>query len=295
MDGGAFEAHVLEADRRTPHCAGRRMPQSAGGRMPQSPGGRMPHHDCARPPASLIDRIDLRTRIIAAAVFAITVVALDDLAALVLGLGVSFGLLVMAQLPIRGTLRRMIAMDGFIVFALLLLPFTVPVTVPGEPMFELFGLTASWAGLRQAIGIALKANAIILALMSLVGSTDPVTLGHALRRLWVSERLVHLLLFTVRYIEVLQQEFQRLQSAMRARGFRLRNSRHTYRSIGYLLGMMLVRAVDRSERILEAMKCRGFTGRFPLLDQFAFSAIDLVFALGFGVAVSALVVVQTLG
>jgi cobalt/nickel transport system permease protein len=54
-------------------------------------------------------------------------------------------------------------------------------------------------------------------------------------------------------------------------------NRHTYRAFGHLVGMLLVRSLDRSERILAAMKCRGFTGRFYLLDHFAFTRCDLPF------------------
>ena len=55
--------------------------------------------------------------------------------------------------------------------------------------------------------------------------------------------------------------------------------RHTYSSFGNLLGMLLVRGYDRSERILAAMKCRGFQGRFYLLDHFCFQARDVIFCL----------------
>jgi len=248
------------------------------------------HDTGVSPPRGLIETIDPRARILAALAIAVALVALKDLVVLLLALGFSLVLMASARMPVRQTLRRMMAMDGFIIFMLVLLPFTVP----GEPIFEVFGLTASWPGLFQAIEIALKANAIILALMSLVGSMDPVTLGHALRRLRVPETLVHLLMFTVRYIEVLQREYLRLRGAMKARGFRPRNSRHTYRSFGYLVGMMLVRAVDRSERILAAMKCRGFNGQIPLFDKIAFTANDVIFALALGAVLAGLVALQTL-
>ena len=48
---------------------------------------------------------------------------------------------------------------------------------------------------------------------------------------------------------------------------------------GDLLGMLLVRGYDRSERIMAAMKCRGFQGRFYLLDHFSFQSRDLYFSL----------------
>jgi cobalt/nickel transport system permease protein len=73
------------------------------------------------------------------------------------------------------------------------------------------------------------------------------------------------------------------------RGFRPGVNRHTYRSFGYLAGMLLVRSLDRSERIVAAMKCRGFRGRFYLLDHFAFSpARDVPFGIAATLAVLAL-------
>lgn len=106
--------------------------------------------------------------------------------------------------------------------------------------------------------------------------------------------LISLLIFTVRYIDVLHQEYQRLRAAMKARGFRPRNNRHTYRTFGHLVGMMLVRAVERSERILDAMKCRGFNGQLPLLDKLAFSANDVAFSLAIGATLIGLAAVASL-
>jgi len=229
--------------------------------------------DTARANGAL-DGLDPRSRILAAVCFAIVIVSLKSLPVLALGFGLSIAALLATRLPVKATLRRMAAMDGFILFMLALLPFTVP----GDPLFLVFGFAFTLEGLLKAVEIALKANTVILLLMVLVGTLEPVTLGHALHRLKTPETLVHLLMFTVRYISVLHQEYLRLRAAMRVRCFRLRNSLHTYKSIGYLVGMMLVRSVDRSERILAAMKCRGFTGTIPLLDSMRFSGRDAVFA-----------------
>lgn len=228
----------------------------------------------AAPQTGPLDGIDPRVRIVSACLFGIVTVGLSTLPALLAALGVALILLRLSRLPPRRTLRRMAMMDGFIFFMLALLPFTVP----GDPIFRLLGLTASWQGVRQAVEIGLTANAVILALMSLVGTLEPVTLGHALHRMRCPETLVHLLMFTIRYIEVLREEYLRLRGAMKVRGFRPGTNWHTYRSYGYLVGMMLVRAIERSERILEAMKCRGFSGRIMLLEDFALTPRDHLFA-----------------
>jgi len=237
---------------------------------------------------SVLDGLDPRSRILAAIAFAILIVSLNSLTVLAIGFALSVSALLATRLPVKATLRRMAAMDGFILFMLALLPFTIP----GQPLFFVFGFAFTLEGLLKAVEIALKANAVILMLMVLAGTLEPVTLGHALHRMRTPETLVHLLMFTVRYISVLHQEYQRLRGAMKVRSFKLRNSLHTYKSIGYLVGMMLVRSIDRSERILAAMKCRGFTGMIPLLDTMRFTGRDGIFAISVLLLGASLVILE---
>ena len=226
------------------------------------------------PTPSSLDQLDPRTRILAVIAFAILTVSLSSLSVLMMCLATSLLLLLVSRQPIRPTLRRMAAMDGFIIFMLLLLPFTMS----GQPLFTVLGFAFTQEGLLKATEIALKANATILALLVLVGTLEPIIFGHALRRLKTPENLVHLLMFTLRYISVLHEEYTRLREAMKMRGFRLTNTLHTYRSIGYLVGMMLIRSIDRSERILAAMKCRSFTGKIHLLSHMQYTRTDVAFA-----------------
>ncbi|MFP4405370.1 cobalt ECF transporter T component CbiQ [Rhodosalinus sp.] len=232
--------------------------------------------------------IDPRMRIVVAATFAVVVVACTRIDTLALAFGLSVALLLASRLPLRRTLGRMAAMDGFILFMLVLLPFTVP----GDAIFTLWGFTASWQGVLRAVEIALTANAVVLALLVLVGTMEPVTLGHALHALKMPERLVHLLMFSIRYIDTLREEYLRLRTAMKVRGFRPGTNWHTYRSFGYLVGMMLVRAVERSERVLGAMKCRGFSGRIVLLPRFRATRADAAFGFLAIVAASALLALE---
>lgn len=225
---------------------------------------------------SRLDVLDPRSRVLAAAIWAFLIVSLNQWPVLLAALGLSLLMLVISGTPRGVVLSRLAAMDGLMVFVLVLLPFTVP----GTPILELGAFSASAEGLDKALAILLKANIVLLTVLVLVGSLDAVTLGHALGRLKLPDTLVQLLLFTVRYISVIGDEYQRLRTAMRARGFRPRNNRHTYRSLGYLVGMILVRSIERSERILAAMRCRGFQGRFHLLEQRRYARPDALFAGG---------------
>ena len=220
---------------------------------------------------------DPRLRILAALAFALATVSLLHLPAALAALALALGFALSAGLAAGELTRRLLALEGFMLILLLSLPFTIP----GTPLLAVGPLTASLEGLERAALIALKANAVAIALLGLVGSLEPAVLGHALARLGAPEKLVHLLLLTVRQIHLLHAEFLRLRQAMRARAFVPRSDRHTWRSYGWLMGMLLVRSLARSRRILGAMRCRGFHGRLYLLDSAAWGRADtaLLFAL----------------
>ena len=165
-------------------------------------------------------------------------------------------------------------MDFFMLTLICILPFTTP----GDAMFTVFGLQASWQGLLHALLITIKANAVLLVLFSLVATMSASTLGHALAHLKVPDKLVHLMLFMVRYLDVISQEYKKMRRAMQARAFVMGTNTHTWKSIGYLFGMLLIRSIERAERIAGAMKCRGFCGRFYLNDDMKIRRVDIVFS-----------------
>ncbi len=228
----------------------------------------------------VLEAVDTRLRLVVCWSFALVVIGLTQLHALLAALALAGFAAMAANLKRAATLRHMVAFDGFMLFVLLFLPFTVP----GEGVFSLNGVTASCEGLLHAAGILLRSNAVMLMVLALLGSMEPMKLGHAMARLRLPAKFVHLFLFTVRYIEVLSREYRRLRTAMKARGFRMRCNPHTWRSIGYLFGMLLVRSIERAERILAAMRCRGFQGRFHSLAEvktmdwrdYAFAGLSVV-------------------
>jgi cobalt/nickel transport system permease protein len=234
--------------------------------------------------------LDPRLRVVAAVAFALVVVSLDTLPLLAASFVLALLAGALARLPVGPTLRKMAGMDAFMAPVLLFLPFTLP----GTPLAELGPLTASAEGLHRAFEIVLTANAVTLTLFALVGTLEPAALGHALAGLGLPERLVHLMLLTVRYIALLHEEHARLRLAMRARAFRAKADRHTWRSLGWLYGMLLVRSAERAERVLQAMKCRGFAGRYHLLEEPRLGPRDLLFAAATGGALLALLLAARL-
>ena len=224
-------------------------------------------------PQSIIHRLDPRVRIAVAVVFAVLVVLFQRFAVVAIGLAGSFLLLFAARAVTPANVRRIAGLNVFMFFLAVLLPLTTP----GQPSVQAGPLIWSEEGLWKAALIALKANTVLAAFIALAGGMEHAHLGYALNSLGMPEKLTHVLLFKVRYLGVIQREYHKLVNAMKLRAFRPRFDRHTFRTFGYLIGMLLVRSLDRAERIVEAMKCRGFRGRFHVMNRFRIALPDVVF------------------
>ncbi len=230
---------------------------------------------------SMVHRLDPRTKLLTALLFS-TVVALNYS---IVGSLIA-GLFPLAMVRLTGIdwvkiLRRMVVVNGFLAMIWLFLPFTVP----GETIWSLGPLSVQREGLVYALLITIKSNVILLTMIALLGTTPVFDLVHALSHMGIPERLVHVFFFCFRYVHVIHEEYLKLVKAMKIRGFRPGTNVHTYRSYAYLVGMLLVKSFDRSQKILAAMKCRGFHGNFYILhhynmrrSDYALVACSVVFA-----------------
>ena len=232
---------------------------------------------------SPVHRLDPRLRVAAAAVFSCICAVCNRFESLLLCLVIAATLAVLARLEFRLVARRLLLVNGLILFLWAVLPWTTN----GSAVLAIGPAVITQEGLLLSARITLKSNAILLVLIALMATQPVGTLGHALNRLKVPDKLVHLLLITYRYVFVLEQEYLRLVRAARVRCFTPKTRIHTYRTVAYLIGMLFVRAAARAERVHQAMICRGFSGRFYSLREFSFTGTDAAWAAGIGVALLA--------
>ncbi len=221
---------------------------------------------------SFIHRRDPRVKILIALLFSLLFATTGHFLVLKIGFATALIMVWFTQLPRRPLLQRLLTLNLFNLLIFLVLPLNI-----SGVGWQFGALHVSELGLQQAIEITLKTNTILLWLTILLSTIETVILAHALHDFRIPDKLILLLLFTLRYIEVLYREYSRLRQAMLIRAFRPQMNRHTYRSIAYLIGMLLIKSFDRSERMMAAMKCRGFHGKFFLLHDFHLNDADLSF------------------
>lgn len=222
---------------------------------------------------SPLHSLDPRARLATALIWSVAVALFVTPASAWVALILSIILGALSRPPLKPLVSRLLGVNVFIVFLWVLVPFTQP----GDPIYKIFGFTASRQGIMLVLLVTLKCNAIALSFIALVASIPISELGAALRGLHAPAKLAYLLVFTYRFVFVMAGEYHRMRQAMKIRAFTPHTNLHTYRSLAYLAGMVLVRGMDRAERVHAAMLCRGFNGTFRSFNSLVARPRDTVF------------------
>jgi cobalt/nickel transport system permease protein len=212
---------------------------------------------------SFLHRLDPRVKFITAIPYIFVIAVMQGTKGPLLALMISFLMIALSRISFKKLIGRLIVVNTCILVLWV--------------VFNLGSLRATHEGFLYALSITLKANAIVLATIAILGTSEVFSLAHALVHLKVPAKLVYLFFFFYRYISVLHEEYTRLRNAMLIRCFRPKTNMYTYKTYAYLIGMLVVKSYNRSQRIYNAMLCRGFTGKFPIVSHFEFKKADLFF------------------
>jgi cobalt/nickel transport system permease protein len=140
------------------------------------------------------------------------------------------------------------------------------------PMVLLFSLSVPLsqgfrAGWEIMAKMLLGSTLAFLTLLWLVNVMPFDQLLVTLRRLRVPDVFVATLAFMYRYTFVLWDELDKMRTARRARTFGAPGVGLRWKVSTQLIGMLLIRAMERAERVHGAMCARGWDGRVRTLDE----------------------------
>ncbi|WP_378955909.1 cobalt ECF transporter T component CbiQ [Pelosinus sp. sgz500959] len=180
--------------------------------------------------------------------------------------------IILGELPINPILNRVLLALPFVLFIGIFNPIfdRIPLVYVGP-----FFISGGWVSF---ISILLRFILAVTAALVLVATTGIDAIGMALLRLKVPKVLVVQLLFMYRYLYVLLEEFIRTLRAYSLRSFHGEGIQ--YGIWGSLLGQLLLRTIDRAQRIYQAMLCRGFDGEVRLRGQKKLVGMDVIYLLG---------------
>jgi cobalt/nickel transport system permease protein len=193
-------------------------------------------------------------------------------AAYLLFLTITLASAVISHTGIGMTLRRSWIAIPFALAALPLI-FTGPAPSKVYLLFHTLPLEISLPGLQRAISITLKSWISIQAAILFSATTRLPDLLTALRQLGLPALFVAILSLMRRYLEVITDEAARMLQARASRSaaalaVHLPGGSISWRArvTGGMAGSLLLRSMERSERVYNAMLSRGYNGDLPEIN-----------------------------
>lgn len=237
--------------------------------------------------SSPIHRLDPRVKVVVTLIFIVANVLLPDGAWLAFAMA---WLLVLAAAVLAHIQPLYVIKRSFVVIPFLLAAVTVIFTLPGN-------IIASWqvgsrtlaisdAGLIRFVSIVIRSWVSLQMAILLTAVTQFPDLMHALHHLRVPKILTTIISFMYRYLFVLSDEAMRLIRAREARSAASENGRTgggvlwRAKTAGSMVGQLMLRSFERSERVYAAMLARGYRGEMHTMNPHVLTTKDWLWGAG---------------
>jgi cobalt/nickel transport system permease protein len=234
------------------------------------------HLDTLADGDTLLHRLDPRAKLLTAVVFIFIVVSYDkyEIAGLLPFFLYPAMLIGLGDLPLGYLLRKLLIVSPFIIFIGIFNPWLDrTVMVQLGPL----GISGGWISfLSLLLRFALTVGGALL----LIASTGFTTICMAMEKMGTPRVFTVQLLLLYRYLFILIGETIRMIRAHSLRSFNRRN-RVPFQVFLQMLGNLLLRTIDRAQRIHMAMLSRAFTGDIRIVRQFSFGYKEALFLAGF--------------
>lgn len=234
------------------------------------------HLDSLAEADTALHRLDPRAKVMTTAFFIICVVSFDkyEIARLLPFFLYPTLLIGLGNLPPGFLVRKLLMVSPFVIFLGIFNPL-----LDQTVLLHLGSLNVT-GGWLSFISLLLRFTLTVGGALILIASTGFPAFCMALEKLGAPRILAVQLLLLYRYLFILIGEAIRMIRAHSLRSFN-RKGRISFRIFLQMLGNLLLRTLDRAQRIHRAMLSRAFTGEIRIVRQFSFGYREVIFLIGF--------------
>ncbi|EGT75696.1 Putative cobalt transport protein [Haemophilus haemolyticus M19107] len=123
------------------------------------------------------------------------------------------------------------------------------------------GIELNFQGIELAEKLSLRTHLLLISLWLFLWNINDAVLVQAIGKLPLPEKLIQLFVLTIRYIALLGELRQKMDIAMRARGFRPGLNRRTLYVTAQSVALLLIHALLKAETAQMALKMSWFSVR----------------------------------
>ncbi|MDF2535776.1 MAG: cobalt transporter, inner rane subunit CbiQ [Bacillales bacterium] len=216
----------------------------------------------------------LRVRVLIGLILIILGVIPKSIPIILANLIFGFVILLCHRIPLRFVWKRFLFIIPFFVISAILLVFV-----------------EGYSGFLKAQMYTGRLLFVAIIMTFMMYKTSNEALIKSFQQLRVPSIFIELAFFTLRFMDVFKIEIQNMFLSIRSKGFKTGNffSMKTVKIYGHLLGSMLVRSLQRSERIYLGMQSRGYSGTINPLENIVIPFRDWIHG---GLLLIVLIVVQ---
>jgi cobalt/nickel transport system permease protein len=221
-----------------------------------------------------VHRLDPRAKLLTTLVFIVMVVSFGkyEISALIPFFIYPVVLCAIGNVPPAYLLKKLVLVSPFAILLGIFNPL-----LDRDIMIRLAGIQVS-GGWVSFASILIRFVLTVGVALTLIAVTGFNAVCMALEKLGAPKVFVVQLLFLHRYMFVLVDEAARI---FRARALRSFGGEGTgIKSYGSLAGQLLLRTLDRAQRIYLAMSCRGFEGQIRIMRPLRFGPREIGFIFG---------------
>lgn len=217
------------------------------------------------PSASIIHRLDPRTKLILSLGMMLTIMLADSWPALLLWTFVLIVAILVTHIPLHifvRNLRAFLWLFGITIFLHAL-------TSSAAPDVEMWGISISGAGALIGVKYALRLGLLVLVAALLTSTTIPADLTDGLERMlhplerikFPAHELALMTMMALRFVPTIIEEAQRIQRAQISRGARFDG--HLLQRVHALIPMLVplfISTFKRADELAAAMEARCYRG-----------------------------------
>ena len=225
-------------------------------------------------------------RLILPFIFVLPFLLIDNIYLIFTFILTTFCFILIARLPLIRIISRVKKVIPFILIITVFLPFYIGQTVILRIEFVI-SINIYREGLLRAILLFMRALGATFIFMSFFSSLTYSEFIEALTCMRLPSFLVGSFIIMLHYIPIIGTSNKKILEAQELRGKRITNYWEKLKSHAYVMGKSLVSNMERSERLYESLKMRGFSGKltsaprkikiYDILIILIFSAISVYF------------------
>ncbi|MBU5485736.1 cobalt ECF transporter T component CbiQ [Clostridium sp. MSJ-11] len=212
---------------------------------------------------SWIHHWESRTKTISCIIMVFTLVFLKTPLLLILSFAILTAIVLSMGVSIKQIVIRVVC---FLPFLLLM---SLPIMIGG-------GIPPTQERKTLALLLIFKSlNALFIMFIMFFSQPVPALLN-GLAHMKLPSSFISIIFLSWRYVFILSERLSQFYKSLKSRLFQPRFHKNSFKVYGEIMGGMLVKSIDTSEKVYRAMASRGFNGKMPTSKPKSITIIDIL-------------------